>query len=261
LSDVNTTNNAVRGNSIFGNAGFGLATYSGANLGTAAPSLSNAVLGVSTVVNGKLTGLASTTFQIDYYANPTGTAQAMTYLGAGSATTSAGGTVIFTNALAALVPAGRVITATATDPAGNTSGLSGGATVTTTSTVNDGIPDAWRALMFGGSGTTTNGVSCATCDPDGDEMNNLAEFYAGTNPTNAASMFKLTALNPAGSGSVAALLSVAGINYRVEARDDVAVGAWRLLVDQVIGTGGAMVIGDTNAAIMPKRFYRAGVQW
>lgn len=261
LFDASTTNNAIRGNSIVSNAGYGLALYTGANVATAAPVLSNAVLGVSTVVNGRLTNnLPSTTFQIDFYANPAGTAQAMTYLGAAAVTTSAGGTGGFSAALGAVVPAGRVITATATDAAGNTSMLSAGQTVTTTSTANDGIPDAWRAAMFGGTGTTTNSVNCATCDPDGDGMNNLAEFRAGTNPTNAASVFKLTGLNP-GSGSVAMLPSVSGINYRVETRDDVGAGGWLLLVDQILGTGSSLMIGDTNAAVLPKRFYRAAVQW
>jgi len=261
MGDASTTNNSVRGNSIFGNGGSELALYTGANFGTAAPMLSNAVLGVSTMVRGKLSGLASTTFQIDYYANPSGSPEARTYLGVAAVATSAGGTVIFTNELAALVPAGRVITATATDPAGNTSVLSAGTTVTATSTVNDGIPDAWRAEMFGGAGTTTNSTSCATCDPDGDGMDNRAEFLSGTNPTNAASVFKLTALNPVGSGLVAWLPSVTGINYRVEGRDDIATGGWLMLVDQVIGTGSPILITDTNATGMTRRFYRAGVQW
>lgn len=92
-------------------------------------------------------------------------------------------------------------------------------------------------------------------------MNNFAEFFSGTNPTNAASVFKLTALNPVGSGYTASLPSVAGINYRVETRDEVAVGAWRLLADQIIGNGSPILIADTNASVMPRRFYRAGVQW
>ena len=31
--------------------------------------------------------------------------------------------------------------------------------------VGDGIPDWWRAQYFGGNGTTTNALSCATCRP------------------------------------------------------------------------------------------------
>jgi hypothetical protein len=54
-------------------------------------------------------------------------------------------------------------------------------------TVGDGIPDWWRALYFGGSGTTTNSSSCASCDPDGDGISNLEQYLRGTNPTNSLS--------------------------------------------------------------------------
>ncbi len=52
-----------------------------------------------------------------------------------------------------------------------------------TDTVGDGIPDWWRIKYFGGSGTTTNNLSCATCDPDGDGINNLQEYQYFTDPT------------------------------------------------------------------------------
>ncbi len=64
-----------------------------------------------------------------------------------------------------------------------------------TSTPNDGIPDAWRARYFGGSGTTTNSQSAWFADSDHDGLSNYQEFLAGTDPTNAASVLKLTALN------------------------------------------------------------------
>jgi SAM-dependent methyltransferase len=49
------------------------------------------------------------------------------------------------------------------------------------SSIGDGIPDWWRVMYFG-TATTTNGNSCATCDPDGDGLNNLTELLIGTNP-------------------------------------------------------------------------------
>ncbi|MGD0061121.1 MAG: LamG domain-containing protein [Verrucomicrobiia bacterium] len=50
-----------------------------------------------------------------------------------------------------------------------------------TDTVGDGIPDWWRLKYFG-SGTTTDSVSCAACDPNGDGVPNLQEYQNGTNP-------------------------------------------------------------------------------
>ena len=63
------------------------------------------------------------------------------------------------------------------------------------STVGDGIPDAWRAVFFGGDGSTTNSSSCAACDPDGDGQNNLAEFQSGTDPTSSASFLGITSIS------------------------------------------------------------------
>jgi hypothetical protein len=59
--------------------------------------------------------------------------------------------------------------------------------------IGDGILDSWRQQYFG-SGTTTNGNSCAFCDPDGDGLSNLQEFLAGTDPTNNASAFRITGI-------------------------------------------------------------------
>jgi uncharacterized repeat protein (TIGR03803 family) len=55
------------------------------------------------------------------------------------------------------------------------------------STACDGIPDWWRAQHFGGSGTTTNSISCTTCNPDGDCLNNLQEYQHGTDPNTSNS--------------------------------------------------------------------------
>ena len=60
--------------------------------------------------------------------------------------------------------------------------------------VGDGIPDWWRARYFGGDGSATSALSCATSDPDGDGLNNLQEYLAGTDPTNGASALALTGI-------------------------------------------------------------------
>lgn len=51
MFDAETTNNAVRGNSIFNNSGAGIALYSSANLNAAAPTLTSAVLTTNTIGN------------------------------------------------------------------------------------------------------------------------------------------------------------------------------------------------------------------
>lgn len=263
IAQATTVGNTVRGNSIYGNTGGAIGLYNSANQSIAAPTLTSATVTTNTAVAGSYNGTASTTYQIDFYADlqTGGNAESRTYLGARSITTSGAGTATIAVNLGVLVPAGRAITASATDPAGNTSRLSSGATVSLTSGVSDGVPNAWRALYFGGAGTSTNAQSCATCDPDGDGMNNRAEFLAGTNPTNTTSVLKLIAQAPGASGDVATLASVSGIVYRIEVRDDVGSGLWTLLADQVIGTGGNFILNDPNAIARPNRFYRAGIPW
>src|SRR5207253_1608750 len=105
---------------------------SGGNRSAAAPSLTSASVGTNLTVTGTLSSIPSTTFQLDFYASPlpAAGAEGMTYLGTRSVVTSAGGSVSFTTNLNALISTGRVITATATDPAGNTSPFSGGVAVT-----------------------------------------------------------------------------------------------------------------------------------
>jgi PKD repeat protein len=67
--------------------------------------------------------------------------------------------------------------------------------------VGDGLPDGWRRWYFGGDGTTTGAVSCAACDPDGDGLDNAAEYGADTDPTDPASRLALTAIAPEAGGA------------------------------------------------------------
>jgi len=81
--------------------------------------------------------------------------------------------------------------------------------------VCDGIPDWWRAQYFSGGtsnyfGNTTNSQSCATCDPDGDGMNNLQEYLAGTVPTNSASFLHITSVTPQTNNDVVVTWQTAG---------------------------------------------------
>ncbi len=56
-------------------------------------------------------------------------------------------------------------------------------------TDNDGLPDDWEMFYFG------NLDQGANDDPDHDGVSNLAEYRAGTDPTKAASVFRITMTN------------------------------------------------------------------
>ncbi len=116
--------NSVRRNSIFSNFDLGIANY-----GYAAPIITSSVSdGTATTIKGTLTSAANASFTIDFYANstcdPSGYGEGARYFGMVGVKTDANGTANFSATIQSPLAAGQVITATATDGAGNTSGFS-----------------------------------------------------------------------------------------------------------------------------------------
>jgi hypothetical protein len=110
------------------------------------PILASASAGSSTLISGTLNGQASTTFTVDFYANPTadpsGFGQGQYYLGSRQVTTDVTGNVTFATDFSAadlaatqlpngVLPAGWYVSATATDPGDNTSEFSADILATT----------------------------------------------------------------------------------------------------------------------------------
>ena len=89
--------------------------------------LTSAVAGTG-IISGTLNSIANTAFTIEFFANaaadPSGSGEGQTFLGRVTSTTNGSGNASFTTALSSTVPAGQFVTATATDPNGNTSEFS-----------------------------------------------------------------------------------------------------------------------------------------
>ncbi len=120
--------NPILANSIFSNAGLGIDVNNSAP--QAAPALAIAMTsGSQTTITGTISGAKNTTFVVEFFSNPAGTGQGETYLGSVNVTTTGRGVGSFTFSPASSVAAGLNITATATDPGGNTSEFSAPATV------------------------------------------------------------------------------------------------------------------------------------
>jgi len=137
----NATNNAILGNSIFLNSGLGIDLMgngvtanhaggkgSGPNNLQNFPLLSQATTFTNTTVQGILSSQSNTTYRLEFFSNavcdPSGYGEGETLLGEAAVTIGASGSTNFYVAFPTLVSTGLCITATATDPSGNTSEFS-----------------------------------------------------------------------------------------------------------------------------------------
>ncbi len=139
----------IRGNRIFDNRGLGIDLLEGSGLGGVTPNdagdidedggnrlqnypvISSVVPGASTThIEGRLNSTSSTTFDIDLFSNPAcqrrpqDYLQGENYLGSLQATTDGFGDATFATDVPFVLQAGESVTATATDPDGNTSEFS-----------------------------------------------------------------------------------------------------------------------------------------
>jgi subtilisin family serine protease len=123
-------------------------------------------------------------------------------------------------------------------------------------TDGNGLPDWWELQYFGHlTGTNPN------ADPDHDGMSNLAEWIAGTNPTNAASNLRLTLVSATNANNVVLRWpSVAGKNYWLERSTNLVTGFNSIVATNIAAT--APTNTQTDTAVLPgsTRFYRVGVQ-
>jgi titin len=137
------TENALRGNAIYGHdAALGIELTNGGNHDQESPGLNSAVAARRhTTIAGALTSAPDTTFTLEFFANttpnPSGYGEGEHYLGSTMVTTDADGTASFTFRVDMRIDPGQWISATATDPAGNTSSFAYCVEVTTPSAEPD----------------------------------------------------------------------------------------------------------------------------
>jgi subtilisin family serine protease len=123
-------------------------------------------------------------------------------------------------------------------------------------TDTNGLPDWWELQYFNHlTGTDPN------ADADHDGMNNLAEWLAGTNPTNAASCLRLTLLPPANTnGVVLRWPSVAGKVYRLERATNLFIGFNSVVRTNIAATAPTNIEADTTILPGNTRFYRVRLE-
>ena len=120
---------------------------------------------------------------------------------------------------------------------------------------------AWQIQYFG---STTNPAAAANADPDGDGQNNLAEFLAGTNPTNSASGLHITSVTQSGNNVVITWSTAGGASNVVQVTAGDGSGGYATNFTDLSGIIVITGSGDTTtnytdvggATNSPSRYYR-----
>ena len=111
----------------------------------------------------------------------------------------------------------------------------------------------WQIQYFG---STNNPSATASADPDGDGENNSIEFLTGTNPTNNASLFRISGVALEGNGVRISWITGSGRTNALQRADDAANGSYSNLAT-IVTTGSATNYLDAGAATNgPVHFYR-----
>ena len=123
----------------------------------------------------------------------------------------------------------------------------------------DGLPNGWE-LQYGLNRLSPFGRDGASGDPDGDGLSNLAEYAAGTDPTNSASVFVLKIQTVSGQPNQKSLLFgpwASGHTYTVESKTNLLSGSYAQI--NTFGgptTNGTQVTVTDLSATQTNKFYR-----
>jgi PKD repeat protein len=124
---------------------------------------------------------------------------------------------------------------------------------------------AWQIQYFG---STTNPAAAANADPDGDGQNNLAEFLAGTDPTNGASGLRITSVTTQGSDVLVTWMTAGGYTNVVQVNTGLLDGSYStnfqdlsgLIIISGSGDATTNYLDSGGATNAPARYYRIRLQ-
>jgi hypothetical protein len=120
-------------------------------------------------------------------------------------------------------------------------------------TDGDGMPNVWELTY----GFNTNSLADANLDADGDGLSNVQEYRADTNPTNAASVLKLSSIEHLGGNQVRLTFSaMSNKNYTVESKNAFSDPAWSTVVNVASVTTNRIVQVTNTVPALANRLFR-----
>lgn len=121
---------------------------------------------------------------------------------------------------------------------------------------NDDMNDGWEYTFFG---SVTQANQSAQSDQDQDQFSDYAEFIAGTDPTNAASLLKSELLPGTGGGYTIEWPSLTGRTYRLERSTNLMSGFDFTVTNNMAGEPPTNSIVDGEAPTNKPVYYRLRV--
>lgn len=220
LIDGNFDHNAILTNSIYGNANLGINLGNGPTLnhpdeqGFTIPApndyqnypvlTSASSTASSTEIVGTLNAAASTTYLIQFFANssadPSGYGQGQLYLGSAMVKTGADNNANIDAMLGTVVPNAWLVSATATDPLGNTSEFSSDITPTPSADVGVTISTSPATTAYAGSPLTYT-VTVTDAGPDNAQGVTVVDTLPQNIGPNVAAITSVTGVTPTISGN------------------------------------------------------------
>ena len=121
---------------------------------------------------------------------------------------------------------------------------------------NDGLPDWWRLAYFNHPTGFAEDKSRAGDDLDGDGKTNFEEFTAGTDPSDAGSVFRITRVRRYYNDNYIAYYAPKGRSYELQFTDNLANPNWQTIRTRE-GFGYVTEMIDFNGGLRsPVQYYR-----
>jgi hypothetical protein len=116
----------------------------------------------------------------------------------------------------------------------------------------DGLPNTYENAH----GLNPNNAADASQDADGDGLTNFQEYLAGTDPQDAKSNLRITAISRSGTSELINFFVVSGKTYQLEYKNSLSDASWTAIGSPFTApSAGQVQFTDPDASNHTQRFY------